>query len=66
MRAAVVEDSLPGIAAARAVGAGCLALTTSKREPELTGADLVWRSFAGHQVAELAALFREVSVGGRA
>jgi beta-phosphoglucomutase-like phosphatase (HAD superfamily) len=66
VRAAIVEDSLPGIAAARALGAGCVALTTSRDEGTLARADLVWKSFVGHAVAELAPLFREVRVGGGA
>jgi HAD superfamily hydrolase (TIGR01509 family) len=66
VRAAIVEDSLPGIAAARALGAGCVALTTSRDERTLARADVIWRSFVGHGVAELGPLFREVDVGGGA
>jgi beta-phosphoglucomutase len=62
----VVEDSVPGLAAARAVGAGCVMLATSHSAGRLAGADLVWTSFAGHQPQELAPLFREVEVRGRA
>ena len=65
-RAVVVEDSLPGLTAARALGAGCVALATSHGARELAGADLVWGSFAGHRPEELAPLFREVEVRGRA
>ncbi len=65
-RVVVVEDSAPGIAAARAIGAGCVALTTSRDASQLARADLVWDSFAGHQVAELEAVFREVAVDGGA
>jgi len=65
-RAAIVEDSLPGIAAARALGAGCVALTTSRNEGALSGADVVWKSFVGHGAAELEPLFRKVDVGGGA
>ena len=61
-RAAVVEDSLPGLAAARAFGAGCLMLATAHARATLAGADLVWASFEGHHPAELEPLFREVSV----
>ncbi len=65
-RAVVVEDSLPGVAAARALGAGCVALATSLGRGTLAGADLVWDSFVGHQVAELATLFAEVDLSGAA
>ncbi len=64
LRAVVLEDSLPGIAAARALGAGCVAFTTSHPAAELSGADRVWRSFEGHTPAELAPLFREVALRG--
>jgi HAD superfamily hydrolase (TIGR01509 family) len=63
LRAVIVEDSLPGIAAARALGAGCVALTTSRDRDTLAGADAVWSSFAGHGVQELEPLFREVAIG---
>ena len=56
-RAAVVEDSLPGLAAARAMGAGCLMLATSHPAAALAGADLVWLSFADHGPDEIEALF---------
>jgi beta-phosphoglucomutase len=59
-RAAVVEDSLPGLGAARALGAGCLMLTTAHPAAALAAADLVWPSFAGHHPDELEPLFREV------
>lgn len=62
-RALVVEDSVPGVAAARALGGGCLALTTSHSADELAGADLVWDAFAGHRPAELDGLWRRVEVG---
>jgi len=61
VRAVVVEDSAPGLAAARALGAGCVALTTSYTAEDLAGADLVWDSFEGHAPAELAPLLREVA-----
>jgi HAD superfamily hydrolase (TIGR01509 family) len=38
-RCLVVEDSVNGVAAAKAAGARCLALTTSFRQDELHGAD---------------------------
>ena len=60
-RAAVVEDSLPGFAAARALGAGCLMIATTHPAATLAGADLVWTSFVGHHPAELEPLFREVA-----
>ena len=62
-RAVVVEDSPPGLAAARALGAGCVALTTSRAAGELTGADRVWDSFAGHHPQELAPLLRTLDDG---
>src|SRR2546429_255377 len=54
----VIEDSLPGLRAARAAGMRCAMLTTSHPSPPLAdaGADLVWSSFAGHAPAELLAL----------
>jgi HAD superfamily hydrolase (TIGR01509 family) len=60
-RAAVAEDSLPGLGAARALGAGCLVLTTAHPAAVLAGADLVWSSFEGHHPDELEPIFREVS-----
>lgn len=54
----VVEDSLPGLAAARAAGMPCVMLTTSHPSHRLEGrgAALVWDSLAGHAAAELADL----------
>ena len=54
----VIEDSLPGLRAARAAGMHCTMLTTSHTPVALAGAgaDLVWSSFAGHDPAELLAL----------
>jgi beta-phosphoglucomutase-like phosphatase (HAD superfamily) len=49
----VVEDSLPGLAAARAAGLRCAMLSTSHPEDAIAGADLVWRDFVGHEAAEL-------------
>jgi beta-phosphoglucomutase len=56
----VIEDSLPGLQAARAAGMRCAMLTTSHSPAALagSGADLVWNSFAGHDPAELLALTR--------
>ena len=58
--AVVIEDSLPGIGAARALGAGCVAITTSHRADELGAADVAWTSFDGHSPAELDDLWRRV------
>jgi HAD superfamily hydrolase (TIGR01509 family) len=52
-RCMVIEDSLPGLAAARAAGLRCAMLTTSHGEEACVGADLVWRDLAGHDPAEL-------------
>jgi len=51
----VVEDSLPGLAAARAAGMPCVMLTTSHPAAALRqrGAALVWDSLSGHTAAEL-------------
>ena len=55
-RCVAIEDSLAGLAAARAAGMRCVMLTTSHPAAALGAADLVWTSFAGHDPAELAAL----------
>ena len=60
-RAVVVEDSLPGMEAARALGAGCVMLTTSHDRAQLGGADMIWTSFDGHTPAELETLWRAVA-----
>jgi HAD superfamily hydrolase (TIGR01509 family) len=54
----VMEDSLPGLTAARAAGMPCVMLATSHPAEQLEGrgAALVWDSFAGHAAAELANL----------
>jgi HAD superfamily hydrolase (TIGR01509 family) len=52
-RCVVVEDSIPGLAAARAAGLRCAMLATSHPEDAFGGADLVWRDFVGHDAAEL-------------
>ncbi|HEX6615854.1 MAG TPA: HAD family phosphatase [Gemmatimonadales bacterium] len=49
----VVEDSLPGLAAARAAGLRCAMLATSHPEAACAEADLVWRDFTGRRPAEL-------------
>jgi beta-phosphoglucomutase len=52
-RCVVVEDSLPGLAAARAAGLRCAMLATSHGADACAGADAVWRDFDGHDHAEL-------------
>jgi beta-phosphoglucomutase len=52
-RCVVVEDSLPGLQAARAAGLRCAMLATSHPEAACREADLVWRDFVGHDAAEL-------------
>lgn len=52
-RSAAIEDSLPGLAAARAAGLHCTMLTTSHEPAALSAADAVWSSFMGHDPAEL-------------
>lgn len=52
-RCVVVEDSLPGLAAARAAGLRCAMLSTSHGESSIGDADLVWRDFVGRRAADL-------------
>jgi len=52
-RCVAIEDSLPGLAAARAAGLRCTMLTTSHDPAALAAADAVWTSFNGHDPAEL-------------
>ena len=52
-RCVVVEDSLPGLAAARAAGLRCAMLTTSYAEDALAAGDVVWRDFVGRAPREL-------------
>ena len=52
-RCMVIEDSLPGLAAARAAGLRCAMLATSHGEDACAGADLVWRDFTGHGPGDL-------------
>ncbi|MDX2194758.1 MAG: HAD family phosphatase [Gemmatimonadales bacterium] len=54
--AVVLEDSLPGLEAARGAGCACAMLATSHPAHELVAADLVWADFTGHRPAELRAL----------
>jgi len=51
--AVAIEDSLPGLAAARAAGMRCTMLCTSHDPAALAAADAVWTSFSGHSPAEL-------------
>jgi len=52
-RCMVLEDSLPGLRAARAAGMRCTMLTTSHPETLCREADLVWRDFLGHEASQL-------------
>jgi HAD superfamily hydrolase (TIGR01509 family) len=52
-RCVAIEDSLPGLAAARAAGMRCTMLSTSHEPAALAAADAVWPSFSGHDPAEL-------------
>jgi HAD superfamily hydrolase (TIGR01509 family) len=52
-RCVVVEDSLPGLAAARAAGLRCTMLTTSHAEDALAEGDAVWRDFVGRAPRDL-------------
>jgi HAD superfamily hydrolase (TIGR01509 family) len=49
----VIEDSLPGLGAARAAGLPCAMLATSHPRAELAGADVVWDDFVGRRPADL-------------
>jgi beta-phosphoglucomutase len=52
-RCMVLEDSIPGLRAARAAGLRCAMLATSHPEEACHEADLVWRDFVGHSATEL-------------
>jgi HAD superfamily hydrolase (TIGR01509 family) len=52
-RCMAIEDSLPGLTAARAAGLRCAMLATSHGEGGCVGADAVWQDFTGHDPAEL-------------
>jgi beta-phosphoglucomutase len=52
-RCVVIEDSLPGLAAARAAGLRCAMLSTSYAEDALAGGDVVWRDFVGRAPHQL-------------
>lgn len=49
----IIEDSLPGLKAARAAGIRCAMLTTSHPSNELDSADVVWPDFTGRAPADL-------------
>jgi len=53
----VIEDSRPGVEAARRAGMRCLAVTNSYSATELADADLVVQSLAGIGWERLEALF---------
>jgi HAD superfamily hydrolase (TIGR01509 family) len=52
-RCVVVEDSLPGLAAARAAGLRCAVLTTSHSGDALGTADAIWPDLAGRKPSDL-------------
>jgi HAD superfamily hydrolase (TIGR01509 family) len=52
-RCVVVEDSLPGLAAARAAGLRCAMLCTSHPEAALAEGDAVWPDFVGRAPHQL-------------
>ncbi|MEO8226862.1 MAG: HAD family phosphatase [Gemmatimonadota bacterium] len=52
-RCIVIEDSRPGLDAARAAGLRCAMLATSHDAASLTDADLVWDDLAGRVPADL-------------
>jgi HAD superfamily hydrolase (TIGR01509 family) len=49
----VIEDSRPGLLAARAAGLRCAMLTTSHPAEELRDGDVVWSDLRGHTPSEL-------------
>lgn len=49
----VIEDSRPGLIAARAAGLRCAMLTTSHPAAELGEGDVVWADLTGHTFADL-------------
>jgi HAD superfamily hydrolase (TIGR01509 family) len=51
--AVVIEDSRPGLEAARGAGLRCAMITTSHPTEELEGADLIWEDLSGHAPREL-------------
>jgi HAD superfamily hydrolase (TIGR01509 family) len=49
----VIEDSLPGLEAARAAGIRCAMLSTSHPAEDLAEADLVWQDLSGRHPRDL-------------
>lgn len=49
----IIEDSLPGLEAARAAGIRCAMVTTSHSAADLAAADLVWEDLRNHHPREL-------------
>lgn len=49
----VIEDSLPGLAAAHAAGLRCTMLATSHERTNLSDADLVWDDLSGRRPMDL-------------
>lgn len=52
-QAVVIEDSLPGLAAARAAGLRCAMIATSHPAAVLGDADLVWQDLQDHHPGDL-------------
>jgi len=52
-RCVVVEDSIPGLRAAKAAGLRCAMVATSHPENAFDTADVVWQNFVGHDPADL-------------
>jgi len=52
-RCVVIEDSLPGLDAARRAGIRCAMIATSHSPEDLAGADTIWPSLAGRSPDEL-------------
>ncbi len=52
-RCVVIEDSLPGLGAARRAGIRCVMVATSHPAADLRGGDLVWQDLRGHTADEL-------------
>jgi sugar-phosphatase len=53
IRCVVIEDSLPGLEAARRTGLRCAMLSTSYPPAELSSADSVWPDLAGRRPRDL-------------
>ncbi|HUF34660.1 MAG TPA: HAD family phosphatase [Gemmatimonadales bacterium] len=52
-RCVAIEDSLPGLAAARAAGLRCAMLTTSHPDTDCAEADAVWPDFVDRSASDL-------------